>query len=181
MNGQEMLAYLKKGDAHQYRVYQAIKKAQVFEKLTAYQPTVCGTFPLGIHLFDSDVDVILNVSDFTRFDDMVNSLYGDEKEFTQKRRTIRGQPVTKATFLIDDVPFDLFGQDQPVTAQYAYLHMVIEHRLLARNPTMKDEVIKLKKQGYKTESAFCRLLGLQGDPYEQLIIYGKGEGLIETS
>ena len=38
---------------------------------------------------------------------------------------------------------------------------------------MKEEIVSLKKQGYKTEPAFCKVLGLKGDPYHSLIQYGK--------
>ncbi|SDZ84142.1 protein of unknown function [Thalassobacillus cyri] len=73
---------------------------------------------------------------------------------------------------------ELFGQDQPIHCQNAYLHMIIEYELLKNNSTLKDKVIGLKKQGYKTEPAFCELLDISGDPYEGLIQYGIKEGII---
>ena len=52
--------------------------------------------------------------------------------------------------------------------------MVIEDYLLReRGEEFRKEIIKLKQSGYKTEPAFCHLLGIDGDPYEGLISYGK--------
>jgi len=51
--------------------------------------------------------------------------------------------------------------------------MVIEHLIMEQFPNIRREVIHLKKQGYKTEPAFCKILGLDGDPYDSLIEYGK--------
>ncbi|WP_430786630.1 DUF4269 domain-containing protein [Virgibacillus flavescens] len=50
--------------------------------------------------------------------------------------------------------------------------MIIEHELLRMNSILKNKVICLKKQGYKTEPAFCKLLGISGDPYTELIQFG---------
>ncbi len=49
--------------------------------------------------------------------------------------------------------------------------------LIISNPEMKSkafrqEIIALKKQGYKTEPAFAMALGLKGDPYyKELLNY----------
>jgi len=51
--------------------------------------------------------------------------------------------------------------------------MIIEHAILKLDPSVKKEILSLKKQGYKTEPAFCKVLGLKGDPYLSLIQYGK--------
>ncbi|UOQ95598.1 DUF4269 domain-containing protein [Halobacillus shinanisalinarum] len=40
--------------------------------------------------------------------------------------------------------------------------------------------MELKKQRYKTEPAFCELLGISGDHYEDLVQYGIEEGIITT-
>ena len=46
----------------------------------------------------------------------------------------------------------------------------MEHRvLLAKGEEFRQEVINLKRQGWKTEPAFAKLLGLNGNPYEELL------------
>ncbi|TYS69311.1 DUF4269 domain-containing protein [Sutcliffiella horikoshii] len=40
--------------------------------------------------------------------------------------------------------------------------------------------MSLKQQGYKTEPAFCKLLNISGDPYEGLLLFGVGEGIVQV-
>lgn len=87
-------------------------------------------------------------------------------------------PTVKANFLFNGFEIELFGQPQSTTRQYAYLHMVIEAQLMHQNPGIKEKVISLKKQGYKTEPAFCKVLGLEGDPYRRLLDFGMKHGII---
>jgi hypothetical protein len=50
--------------------------------------------------------------------------------------------------------------------------MLIEHRLLLKHgEAFKNKVIELKQNGLKTEPAFAKLLGIEGDPYEELLKY----------
>ncbi|MED3738735.1 MULTISPECIES: DUF4269 domain-containing protein [Virgibacillus] len=86
--------------------------------------------------------------------------------------------MVKVNFYYQSFAFELFAQDQPVYEQYAYLHMVIEDGVLGKFPEWKGEVIRLKQLGMNTEAAFCKLLGLSGDPFEQLILYGKRNNII---
>jgi hypothetical protein len=82
-------------------------------------------------------------------------------------------------FIYNGFEFEIFGQSIPTKKQNAYLHMIIEHELMETYPQMKQEVLTLKKLGFKTEPAFCKILGLDGDPYEELIKYGKERGFID--
>lgn len=172
------IEYLKLGTDKQRRAYHVICQLGIMKDLAAYTPVLCGTIPLRIDLPNSDLDIIMEVSDFEHFQQQATMLYGKNELFTLKRLTIREIPVIKANFFFQGFEFELFGQPQPVHKQYAYLHMVIQHRLLETIPSLREQIILLKKQGYKTEPAFCMILGLEGDSYEKLLEYGKEKGII---
>ncbi len=48
--------------------------------------------------------------------------------------------------------------------------MIIEHKILSsKGDEFRAEIIRLKQDGLKTEPAFAKMLGLQGNPYEELL------------
>ncbi len=76
------------------------------------------------------------------------------------------------SFQFRDFEIELFAQNQISTQQQAYLHMLIEYKILQAHPeSFKQQVIQLKQSGFKTEPAFAHLLGLKGDPYQALLSY----------
>ncbi|TYS67949.1 DUF4269 domain-containing protein [Sutcliffiella horikoshii] len=171
---------MKKGKIQQQEAYSAIQELNILNDLHIYNPVLCGTLPIGIDVKDSDLDIIMEVRKLDIFANELHTLYADKENFTLKRTTIRGRDVVKANFMFRNFEFELFGQAQPVHNQFAYLHMKIEYELLQRDPSLREKVIRLKKQGYKTEPAFCKLLGISGDPYEGLISYGVEEGIVQV-
>ncbi|WP_246943606.1 DUF4269 domain-containing protein [Bacillus pinisoli] len=170
--------YLQFGNSKQKSAYNAIRSLGIIDHLSEYHPILCGTLPIEIDIDGSDLDLIFEVYQFSGFEEKVKTLYGDMENFMIKRTLIREVPVVKANFIFEGFEFELFGQPKPVKEQYAYLHMIIEYSLLKQFPHLKAEVMNLKKQGFKTEPAFCMLLGLEGDPYEQLLDYGTQLGII---
>lgn len=134
--------------------------------------------PIGINVTGSDLDIIMEIYDLNCFEKELCSLYQNERDFLIKRTKIRGKNVVKANFLYGGFEFEVFGQDEAVDKQYAYIHMKTEHELLQRYPQLTEQVKSLKDLGIKTEPAFCQLLNIEGDPYEALIYYGKKQGLI---
>ena len=169
----QTIEYLKRGNERQRKAYSAIHTIGIMKELEDYTPVLCGTIPIGIDIEGSDLDIILEVNDFLQFKEKVEALYQDKQEYRIKQTEIRGLPVIKANFMFDGFEFELFGQPQPVFEQYAYIHMLIEYHLMKETPLLREKVITLKQQGYKTEPAFCKALGLEGDPYELLIEYGE--------
>jgi hypothetical protein len=169
---------MKTGNIKQQEAYSAIMDLCVFDELHAYNPVLCGTLPIGIDIKGSDLDIIMEVQELDFFAEQLQTLYADKENFSLKRTTIRGKEVVKANFIFRNFEFELFGQAQPVHKQFAYLHMMIEYELLKRKPGLKEKVIYLKNQGYKTEPAFCKLLNIGGDPYEGLILFGVKEGIV---
>ncbi|MBA2173746.1 DUF4269 domain-containing protein [Halobacillus locisalis] len=165
---------MKTGNAKQQAAYHAIHELHILEDLKGYEPTVCGTIPLGIDTYKSDIDIIANVQDLHFFEQKIHHLYEDKRDFRPKRK----ENIVKGNFIFHGFAFEIYGQPQPTLEQNAYLHMIIEYRLLQRKPEWKAEVITLKEQGWSTEAAFCKLLRIDGDPYQQLIDYGRQAGLL---
>lgn len=174
----DKIDYLQLGNEKQIHAYKAISSLGIMENLAEYNPILCGTFPLEIDIVGSDLDIIMEVFDFLPYEKRVETLYGGKENFNIKKLLIREVPVIKANFIFDGFEFELFAQPQSVKEQYAYLHMIIEDSLMKQFPNIRVEVIQLKMQGFKTEPAFCKVLGLEGDPYESLLNYGRSVGII---
>lgn len=174
----DKIDYLQLGNEKQIHAHKAISTLGIMENFSEYNPILCGTFPLGIDIVGSDLDIIMEVVDFLPYEKRVETLYGGKENFNIKRLLIREVLVVKANFIFDGFEFELFAQPQSVKEQYAYLHMIIEVSLMKQFPNIRDEVIQLKIQGFKTEPAFCKVLGLEGDPYESLLNYGRRVGII---
>ncbi|SDG25981.1 protein of unknown function [Pedobacter terrae] len=162
------ISYLQSGNEKQKKAYQVLTNNKVLEKLSPYQPILVGTIPINIDIKNSDLDIICYVEDKIAF----------AKELTDYFRHKEGFKITgnanfksiKANFFIDGFEFEIFGQSLPTKAQNAYRHMLIEYQiLLEKGEVFRQEIISLKKQGYKTEPAFAKLLGLEGNPYEELL------------
>lgn len=162
------ISYLQSGNEKQVKAYRALTDNRVLEKLTPYHPILVGTIPINIDIENSDLDIICEVSDKNEFIDKLNVLFGSEKDFT-----IHENPKfnsTKANLIIDGFEIEIFGQNTPTTQQNAYRHMLIEHKLLlAKGEKFRQDIIDLKNKGYKTEPAFAKLLGFEGNPYEELL------------
>ncbi len=77
-----------------------------------------------------------------------------------------------ANFKVDSFEIEIFGQNIPSERQNAYRHMLIEHKLIIeRGENFRQKIIELKQKGFKTEPAFAILLGLEGNPYIELLKY----------
>lgn len=174
----DKIDYLQLGNEKQIRAFKAISNLGIMDNLSEYHPTLCGTFPLGIDIVGSDLDIIMDVSDFLPYEKRIETLYGDKENFNIKRLLIREVSVVKANFIFGGFEFELFAQPQSVKEQYAYLHMIIEDSLMKQFPNIRAEVIQLKKKGFKTEPAFCEVLRVEGGPYESLLSYGRNMGII---
>ncbi|GGI15228.1 DUF4269 domain-containing protein [Gottfriedia solisilvae] len=165
--------YLINGNPRQQKAYHTLSRLNIMEDLREFNPILCGTIPIGIDIKDSDLDIIIEVRDFQYFENMIRNLYGLKYNFKISHSIIRDIPVITVNFNFEEFEIEIFGQATPVQKQNAYIHMVIEHLIMEQFPNIRSEVIHLKEQGYKTEPAFCKILGLEGDPYDSLIEYGK--------
>jgi len=162
--------YLKKGDSVQKEVYHAIEHSRLLKTLAAFDPVVVGTYPIGIYLPGSDIDVICQYVNPEHFTTVLEIAFLSKRNFEIKTKMIRGVDSIIARFYFENFLFEIFGQAKPVEQQYAYRHMIIENRILEENDDQfRKKIIKLKEKGLSTEEAFAFLLGIEGDPYEGLL------------
>ncbi|WP_210419390.1 DUF4269 domain-containing protein [Pedobacter sp. KBS0701] len=162
------ISYLQFGNEKQVKAYQVLMDNKILEKLAFYHPILVGTIPINIDIENSDLDIICEVYDNDEFIDQIMAIFGPEKDFSVTE-SIKFDAI-KATFKIENFEIEIFGQNRPTMQQNAYRHMLIEYKLLLeKGEAFRQEIISLKKQGYKTEPAFAKLLGLEGNPYEELL------------
>lgn len=164
------IEYLREGNERQQRAYIELTNLLIFEQLRDYNPILVGTIPIDIDLPESDLDIICHCSNHLKFADTLKLLYSSKDSFRMKISTWNELKSTIATFQSGGFEIEIFGQDCPTENQNAYRHMIIEHKVLnMKNDKFKAEIIQLKQEGLKTEPAFAKLLGLNGNPYEELL------------
>jgi len=166
----DTLEYLFTGNARQRDAYAVLTKRRIFEALYDFTPLLTGTIPIGIDNAQSDLDIICCCADQQLFADHLIKCFGQYDGFTLRRAQYHGHDTVVANFNADGFVLEIFGQNRPVKQQEAYRHMVIEHALLMKHgEPLRNEIIRLKNSGMKTEPAFAQVLGLHGDPYEALL------------
>ncbi|MCH5716228.1 DUF4269 domain-containing protein [Niabella hibiscisoli] len=163
------ISYLKNGTRRQQEVYTVLHQNKILETLQAFNPVLVGTIPINVDIENSDLDIICCFEDKNLFRDTILNLFKTSQDFSIREREGEEETII-AGFYADGFMVELFGQHIPCWQQSGYRHLLIEHRLLNKyGNTFREKVIALKNQGYKTEPAFAKLLGLQGDPYQALL------------
>jgi len=166
------ITYLQKGNNKQQEVYNVLTYLDLFETLKPYTPALTGTIPIDIDVENSDIDIICYCRNLDEFRDKITENYETQDEFEIKIKDIRNNKTVVARFKSQGFAIEIFGQNRAVTAQEAYRHMLIEHKILQeKGSEFRNKVIDLKNKGYKTEPAFAKLLNLTGDPYIELLKY----------
>ncbi|MBI3914689.1 MAG: DUF4269 domain-containing protein [Chloroflexi bacterium] len=164
------LSALARGTPRQQRAYAAIQSLNLFHLLRVYSPTLAGTIPLGIDLPTSDLDIICQAHGLAAFERCVRAAFGARANFHARRKIVRGVESFIANFDYADFPFEIFAQPRAVSEQYAVRHLLIEARVLEiGGEPAREKICALRAQGLKTEPTFAALLGLAGDPYEELL------------
>lgn len=162
--------YLANGTQVQRHIFDIIQKSNVMNLLAEFNPILAGTFPLGIEVENSDLDVICCVNDKEKFVEINRTYFSSYDSFSISDPKDDINKTILVNFRFMNVEFEIFGQNKPTKEQNAYIHMVNEYKLLhMHGEDFRKKVIELKKKGMKTEPAFACLLGLEGDPYKAML------------
>ncbi|MFT3922034.1 MAG: DUF4269 domain-containing protein [Myxococcales bacterium] len=145
--------------------------ATLFRELDAYSPILVGTFPLGVQVASSDLDVLCCAHDLVAFERQLERLLDGFWSVPFQCSRLHTQPEASVTrFQWQGFAVEVFAQGVPVHQQAGFRHMIVEGRLLALGgDALRDRVRAEKRAGHKTEPAFARVLGLEGDPYQTLL------------
>ncbi|TDE17629.1 DUF4269 domain-containing protein [Dyadobacter psychrotolerans] len=166
----DTIEYLKYGNAKQLLAYNILTETGIMDLLAEFDPLLVGTIPIDIDIETSDLDIVCFYKDKSYYIKKVKTLFSGHRDFTLREK----QNFTSVVAAFQAVPFEieLFGQDVPTKQQNAYRHMLVEHQLLLKyGDDFRCKIKDLKRKGYKTEPAFAFVLGLAGDPYEELLKY----------
>lgn len=171
--------YLKNGNTRQRQAYVALSENQILSKLQSYDPILVGTIPINIDIENSDLDIICCFADKQDFIKTITDNFSREQKFTLSEQQHSGTLAIVANFFVGNFELEIFGQTIPSKQQFAYRHLIIEHQLLAQyGEKFRQQIIALKRKGYKTEPAFGVALDLKGDPYMELLQFEtKGKSL----
>ena len=168
------IEYLKNGNLRQQEAYKVLTEHRVMEILKDYSPVLVGTIPIEIDIENSDLDICCFWNDKEEFEENIKQEFSKYPKFVSWQSLKRGFETVVANFVINDFEIEIFGQNRPAKQQEAYRHMLIEHKILQeKGMEFKDQVIALKQKGIKTEPAFAKLLGIEGDPYLGLLEFDK--------
>ena len=172
----DTIEYLQNGNEKQRQVYYVLKNNQVLSKLKKFDPIVVGTISINIDIENSDLDIICTFSDKREFLKSITEIFSNEKEFSIRENPYLEKPAIVAKFFLDSFEIEIFGQSIPTRHQFAYRHMIVEYNLLNKyGEVFRQQIINLKRKGYKTEPAFAKALELQGDPYMELLKFESNE------
>ncbi|TPG38220.1 DUF4269 domain-containing protein [Flavobacterium pectinovorum] len=164
--------YLKIGNPKQILAFEVLSETKILSNLAEFDPILVGTIPINIDIENSDLDIICYWKNKAEFAEKLKTLFANESEFQIRETLINNQETVIANFKINSFEIEIFGQNIPTKNQNGYKHMLIEYEILkAKDENFRLEIIKLKQNGYKTEPAFASLLGLNGDPYSELLKY----------
>ena len=162
------ITYLRYGSVAQRRAFQLLQRHALLGRLAAYDPVLVGTFPLDLTVPGSDLDIICEVPDVAAFRRTLAKFAAYPAY--EIRLASPAEPALVASFELEELAVEIFGQARPTACQNGYRHMVIEARLLAAGgPSLRQRVLALKASGVKTEPAFAQVLGLPGNPYQALL------------
>lgn len=162
--------YLKHGNKKQQNSYKVLKELDIFNVLRKFNPILVGTIPINIDIENSDLDIVCEVYDFKEFQKTVEDRYSIFSKFHISNNSTDNETILTINFYVEDIEIEIYAQSLSSCKQNGYRHMVVEDRILRLGgERTREEIVILKKSGLKTEPAFAKHLGLDGNPYDELL------------
>jgi len=157
-------SYLRTGNSKQQFCYRILSEINILTILEQFQPVVIGTIPIGIDIAGSDLDIACFASEIDIIENVVRENFRAYPGFTDRKSNIN----YVAGFYCEGIELEIYAEPIPVYLQNGFRHMVIEDRILhLAGECFRNDVIRLKNNGYKTEPAFGQLLKMN-NPYMEL-------------
>ncbi|TGL15434.1 DUF4269 domain-containing protein [Leptospira meyeri] len=166
--------YLQFGNSKQQELASDLEEWKILKSLLGFKPTLAGTIPLDIDTDSSDVDILVKFNIPAHLQKICYAKFRNLPNYSFSEKTMALRVTLVCRFETKKFQYEIFGQSVEPTDQYAWIHMMVENRFLTMaDPSFRDEIRNLKKQGIKTEPAFCKVLDLQGDPYKTLVLWNQ--------
>ena len=159
------ISYLEKGTEKQKSAFVTLKKHNILDYLSPFNPILVSTVCVDLDIDGSDLDIICQHQDLDEFRSSIMSRFGNYPNFKQWMRKSKCEEVV-TSFHADDFEIEIFSSTAPVEDQFAYRHLsMMERALLIGGEPLRQKVKELKRSGLKTEPSFAKILGLSGDPF----------------
>jgi hypothetical protein len=158
---------LREGNARQRRAYRSLEALQILARLRAYDATLVGTIPLNIDTPKSDLDIVCHVRAMPVFRQRVRHFWGKQAHYheTQKHKTL------VISWRWQGWHIEIYAENCPVYQQNAYVHMLVEQRLLMLGgEPLRQHIQHIKRCGIKTEPAFMHVLGLEHQSWDDAYV-----------
>ncbi|MCW7491259.1 DUF4269 domain-containing protein [Leptospira sp. 2 VSF19] len=166
----QQIDYLQSGTPKQKELAIDLEEWKILKSLHGFKPVLAGTIPLDIDTDSSDVDILVKFNIPAHLQKICYAKFRNLPNYSFSEKTIALRVTLICRFETKKFKYEIFGQSVEPTDQYAWIHMMVERRFLTlADPSFRDEIRNLKKQGIKTEAAFCKVLDLKGDPYKTLV------------
>lgn len=164
--------YLLQGSPAMQQAHRVLKDLHIPEILKPFRAVLTGSFPLNLNIPESDLDICCQTASLPALALACRQAFGMQDSFSVKEKQIAGEQTLLVRFFYKGLLIEIFGQLRPVHEQHAFRHMLAEYTLLQQyGEPLRQKVIELKKAGNKTEPAFAKALGLEGNPYEILLAF----------
>ena len=150
--------------------YAALQSSGILRDFKTYRPLVAGTIPLAVNLPSSDLDILMTAQNLNEAQELLTKAFSKENDFSATRTNIADIDSLIVNFCHGGIAFEVFVQNGESVQQTAYRHFQVEELLLKlKGETFREHIMKLRREGLKTEPAFAQALGLTGDAYLSLL------------